>query len=185
MLQDKLLKETGWPHSPALLLPVTLVCAHDYVSVSLVQANAATKDKSGVPFAVCSCVASVFKAWAGPLKMKELKKLNNSEVILVIENLQIKDILVRDLEFSRKCKRKRNPNVLKFPEPHGHLSWTLVSLLGHQGDYPAGLCSNCSSNNLFTWESCSGEGGTGFCVLPLSISLWHLSVEEEEPHSAQ
>lgn len=135
-----------------LLLPVTLACAHDYVSVCLMQANAATKDKPGVPFGVCSCIASGFKAWTGAVKMKELKN-NNNKIILVIENLHIKEILIRHLEFSGKCKRKGNPEVLKFPEPHGHLSWTLVSLLGHQWGYSVGLCSNCLSNDLFTWES--------------------------------
>lgn len=164
VLQDKLLEEIGWPHSAGSALAChTCLCTWWPVRLSY-AGKCCHQGQTRSSFRVCSClswsnvkpIASGFKAWAGPVKMKELKKTITNEVIPVIENLQIKEILVRDLEFSRKCKRKRNPEILKFPEPHGQLSWTLFSLLGHQWGYSADLCPNCLSNDLLAWESIKG-----------------------------
>lgn len=91
----------------ALHLAVTLACAHDYMSACLLQANASAKDKPGVLFGVCSCVASGFK-----------------------------EILVRDWEFSRKCKRETQ--VLTFPE-HPWVFLVLDTLLPAMSGTPVQL----------------------------------------------
>lgn len=73
----------------------------------------------------------------------------------------------------------------KFPQPHGHLSWTLVSLLRHQWVillvYALIAYPTISLPQRALQLLCRRR--LRVLCPPLSISLWALSVEEKQPHS--